>query len=228
MKNLALFLSAASCLVSLVEAQPKLSIDPPDVDLGVIYSGAIKKGHATLKNIGNQPLKILNLQSSCGCTTVKRPKDVLQPNESDRIEFEFNSLGFHGRVEKSLYIATNDPSTEYFAIKVFGEVRTELEPANRTTLTWFGSIPIDQNTTQNIVFRNASGRTLTITGTGATVPSITVRIDKKTITPADSVVAAVTVRPKKVGYVNERFWLEIDSKNQPRVDMRVSFIGIKP
>ncbi|MGB2868226.1 MAG: DUF1573 domain-containing protein, partial [Bacteroidota bacterium] len=52
-------------------AQPKLSLDKMEVDMGVIYSGTKKVSRFTVKNIGNQPLKILEVTPSCGCTTVK-------------------------------------------------------------------------------------------------------------------------------------------------------------
>ncbi len=221
-------IAAALVLAPVAAAQPKLSIDPLQIDLGVIYSGAIREGRITLKNVGNQPLRILNIQPSCGCTTIKQPKDTLLPNESDVVEFQFNSLGFHGRVEKSLFIATNDPATQYFDVKIYGDVRSELEPSSHSTLTWFGSIPVNQTGTQNIVFRNASGRVLRIKGIGTTIPSVTAKADKNRIGASDSVTVTVTVRPTHAGYANERFWLDIDSKSQPRVDMRVSYIGIKP
>ncbi len=220
--------AAGLTLASVAVAQPKLSIDPLQFDLGVVYSGAIKGGRVTLKNVGNKPLRILNIQPSCGCTTIKQPKDTLLPNESDVVEFQFNSLGFHGRVEKSLFIASNDPSLQYFDVKIYADVRSELEPSSHSTLTWFGSVAVNQTSAQNIVFHNASGRVLRIKGVGATVPSITVKPNKDRIGASDSVTVAVTVRPTHVGYANERIWLEIDSKSQPHVDMRVSYIGIKP
>jgi hypothetical protein len=207
-------------------AQPKLSLSSPDIDLGILYGSALKKGRLTLKNIGNQPLKIFSVQPGCGCTAVKKPKEVLEPNESDDIEIEFNATGYRGRVEKELFITSSDPTTQYIAVKILADVREELEPSNKASLVWLGNIPVGGTSSQTVWFRNTSGRTLTIKGVGSSVATVVPQLSKKSLAPNDSLSVTITVKAMRALYANERFWIEIESVNQPRVEMRVSYIGV--
>jgi hypothetical protein len=165
------------------------------------------------------------VQPGCGCTAVKKPKEVLNPNESDDIEIEFNATGYRGRVEKELFITSSDPTTQYISVKILADVREELEPTTKASLVWFGNIPVGGTATQTIWFRNTSGHDLTIKGTGSSAANVVPLLTKKTLAPNDSISVAITVKAMRPQYTNERFWIEIESSNQPRVEMRVSFIG---
>ena len=215
-------------LVSLLPAQAKISLERPDIDLGIIYSGQKKKGHVGLKNIGTQPLRIFGVQPSCGCTTIKRPKDVLNPNESDEVEIEFNSIGYRGRVEKEVFINSSDSLSPYLVVKLYADVREELSPTTPFNPLWLGNVPVGGTVTKTVAFRNVSGHPLNVVATGTSSPDVTIQTDKKAVAPSDSVLVTVSGRADKAFYHNETVWLDIDSKNQSRITMHVSFIGIAP
>lgn len=209
----------------ILHTQPKLSLDKPEVDLGILYSGMIKKGTIVFKNIGNDTLRIISVQPQCGCTTVKRPKDFLLPNESDVAEVEFNSTGYRGKVEKHVSITTNDLASQYVDVKLIAEVKEELEPIGYSAFTWLGNVVIGKAMTQTISFKNVSGHHITIQDIKVSSPIITAKTEKKTLNPSDTINVQVTVKTEKAGYNNEHFTIEIDSKYQPYVEMSVRFIG---
>lgn len=208
-------------------AQPKFSVDRIEVDFGIIYNGAVKTGKFELKNIGDQPLKILGIQPSCGCTTVKQPKNELKPGESDFVEVEFNASGYRGKVEKYITITTNDPTAQYPLVKLKADVREELEPNTHSSLMWFGNITVGKTQERTITFRNVSDHQITVRNTAGSSPRVAVKFDKKTLAPSDSVIVTVVVTAEKPGYANDHFLLQTDSKNQPKVEMKVSYIGVK-
>ncbi|OGU29076.1 MAG: hypothetical protein A2X67_08775 [Ignavibacteria bacterium GWA2_55_11] len=221
-------IAASLLLPVLAAAQPKISVDKSEIDLGVIYRGATKNASFTIKNIGNEPLKILQVQPSCGCTAVKKPKDVLAPGESDMVEVEFSSASFRGRVDtKRVDILTNDPVAEYFAVKLLAEVREELVPMNGTSLVWFGTVTVGSQAEQKITFTNSTNKPITIRNSVPSSPRLKVFTDKKRLAPNDSVEVVVTVRADKEGYTTDHIDLQTDSKNQPKVTINVSFIGTK-
>jgi hypothetical protein len=79
------FIFAISIFMASVSfSQPKISLDRPELDLGIVYGGARKKGRVVLKNIGTDTLKIMSVHTSCGCTTVKKPKDFLIPGDRNQ------------------------------------------------------------------------------------------------------------------------------------------------
>lgn len=214
--------------VSFSFAQPKITVDKEKIDLGVLYNGAVKGAEIKLTNTGNDTLKIMGVQSSCGCTTVKHPKSALAPGESDIIKVEFNSTGFYGPATKLVNITSNDPNRTYVTVTLTAEVRNELEPVTKSSVLWIGTVPVGKSASQELTFKNLSGRTLTIKNVVSKNPSITVKPESTSVPPSGELKVSITVQSKQEGYVGEEVFLETDSKNQPRVPLRVSFVGVKP
>ncbi|HXG39264.1 MAG TPA: DUF1573 domain-containing protein [Bacteroidota bacterium] len=214
--------------VSFSFAQPKITVDKEKIDLGVLYNGAVKGAEIKLTNTGNDTLKIMGVQSSCGCTTVKHPKSALAPGESDIIKVEFNSTGFYGPATKLVNITSNDPNRTYVTVTLTAEVRNELEPVTKSSVLWIGTVPVGKSASQELTFKNLSGRTLTIKNVVSKNPSITVKPESTSVPPSGELKVSITIQSKQEGYVGEEVFLETDSKNQPRVPLRVSFVGVKP
>lgn len=228
MNIIRLLLFASIIPVALGTAQPKLAIDKPEIDLGVVWRGTVKKATFTIKNIGSEPLKILQMVPSCGCTTIKRPKDTLAPGESDNVEVEFSSATFRGRVEsKRVDIMTNDPTAEYATVKLVADVREELAPTEGSSLVWFGTAPVGKPAEQKITFKNLTDRVIVVKGFTAPTGRVTLTWDKKKVNPQEDLTLVVKVNIDKEGYTADHVDLDTDSKNQPKVMINVSFIGVK-
>lgn len=216
-------LAAATAL-----SQPKLSIDRPEIDLGIVYRGAVKKATFTLKNIGNEPLKILQMVPSCGCTALKRPKDVLAPGDSDVIEVEFSSATFRGRVEsKRVDIQTNDPTAEYATVMLTADVREELAPVQGSSLAWFGAVPVGRSSEYKLIFKNVTDRPIGIRGFRSPTKRVAVKWSKARVASQEDVEFIITLTPDREGYTADHVDIETDSRNQPLVQVSVMFIGQK-
>ncbi len=91
-----------------IELQPTLEKKPLMVfDQKSVYLGRIKEGDSLFhtfhfRNRGNLPLKIISVNVSCGCTSTKWSKEVINPGEKGFIKIKFNSLGRIGRNSKSI------------------------------------------------------------------------------------------------------------------------------
>jgi hypothetical protein len=227
MKRTGLIFIMILLLLSISFSQPKLSLNKPEVDLGTIYSGTKKQGKIVLKNIGNDTLRIYSIQPSCGCTTVKQPKVILLPSESDVAEVEFNSSGYHGKVEKHINILTNDPLSQNVSIKLIADVKEELESTNHSALMWLGNIGLGKTSVQETTLKNISDHRIKIKNLTTSSLSISVKIEKKVLNPNDTLNVQVTVKPEKLGYGSDNFTIETDSKNQPRVEIRTSYVCVK-
>ena len=180
-----------------------------------------------LTNIGNDTLWIYSLQPSCGCTTVKKPKDFLLPSESDEVEVEFNSSGYHGKVEKHININTNDPLSQIISVKLIADVKEELESIGHSSLMWLGNICLGKTFVQETSLKNTSDHIIKIKNFTTSSPSINIKIEKKTLHPNDTLIVQVTIKPDKLGYGNDHFTIETDSKNQPSVEIRTSYSCVK-
>lgn len=223
------FVSVLVCMVLLqvAQAQPKLAIDNMSIDLGTIYSGQIKTGSIMLRNIGNQPLKILHVQPSCGCTTVRQPKSELPPNDSDEVEISFNSALYHGPVEKYVNIETNDPLSQYVSVKFTAMVKEDLVPTLGTFSIYLGTVTVGKQLEQPVTFTNNSGKIITIKKITSSSDHISATTEQERVGLSDTLTVRMTVRADKIGYDTATLNILTDSKNQPTVELKVYYIGQK-
>jgi hypothetical protein len=227
MKQLAI--AVLFCFLSSIgSSQPKISVDKTNIDLGVAYNGSIKKARATIKNVGRDTLHILGVSTSCGCTTVKRPKDFLRPGESDNVEVEFNSTGFRGKVEKHLEIQSNDPKNPRVGITLTVDVIEELQPVNNASVVWLGTVPVGKTVEQVIGLKNVSGKVITLMGFKSSSPDLTANMSNRTVMPADTIRISIKFTPRKIDYISEMLLLETDSNKQSQVPIRITLLGVTP
>ncbi len=101
------------------EKQAKMVFDQP-----LVYLGRIKEGDSIsytfhFRNKGNLPLLISSVNASCGCTTPKWSKDLVQPGKKGFIKVTFDSHGKEGKVQKTVTAYANTlPADNMVAFKI--------------------------------------------------------------------------------------------------------------
>lgn len=108
--------------------RPKAEVLTSLIDIGEMKVNEIKEVSFQLKNIGNKPLQILNINSSCNCTfgqiiykdlTTKQygmhqqsgyVTDVT-PGDTATVKVTYNPsiMPVYGNVSRDVYVSTNDP-----------------------------------------------------------------------------------------------------------------------
>lgn len=122
--------------------RPRAEVKSSLYDFGRMKVSEIKTIGFEFKNTGSKPLRILNINSSCGCTTgqvvYKNFKSSeygmhaqsgfvteIAPNDSASINVIYNPsvMPVYGLVEREIYLTTNDPLNQKltFSIKAFVE-----------------------------------------------------------------------------------------------------------
>ena len=81
-------------------------------------------------NTGAKPIKIQNVQTSCGCTTAELKKTDYAAGESGEIETKFTFAGRTGKQEKAITVNTTDNPTQPTILKlhVYIEEMVKIEP----------------------------------------------------------------------------------------------------
>ena len=79
-------------------------------------------------NIGNSPLVITKVSSSCGCMIPKMPEDPIMTGGKGEIQVEYDTKRL-GRISKSIYVMSN-ASEPRLILKIKGEVVLEMSEAN--------------------------------------------------------------------------------------------------
>ncbi|MDJ0838563.1 MAG: DUF1573 domain-containing protein [Acidobacteriota bacterium] len=147
MKKYSILILIASALFSYASG-PKLKMDKPLHDFGDIDKG--KKVNAVFKfeNAGDEALEILDVGTSCGCTTAKPAKTVYQPGEKGEIPVEFNSQRFNGPITKRITITTNDAETPKTVVTIKGFVTVDIN--HKPASIFFSNAKMGEKVSQEI------------------------------------------------------------------------------
>ena len=81
-------------------------------DFGDLTQGESVTYKFAFQNTGTEPLMILNVQTTCGCTAPEWPKKPIPPGEGGEIVVTFNSAKKMGRVNKIITVYTNGEKPE--------------------------------------------------------------------------------------------------------------------
>ena len=112
--------SAAATTAALVEKAPETLKIADTHDFGKIPQGKPVNYDFVISNSGTSPLKINNVQASCGCTTPTWDKEsAIDPGASSKITVGYNAQA-EGPFSKNITITYNDNVTKVITIK--GEV----------------------------------------------------------------------------------------------------------
>ena len=96
-----------------------LEVKELEFDFGTIPQGKPVYHNFQITNKGATPLKLDNVQASCGCTTPEWNKEAVAAGASDKIKVGYNAAA-EGHFEKYITVTYNGNSTKQ--IKIKGEV----------------------------------------------------------------------------------------------------------
>ena len=118
MKNYILASLLLFFVLTSFSQKPNISFDKSEHNFGNIEEKGGKVSHKfTFTNNGKNPLRILSVKPSCGCTTPDWTKDEIKPGNQGYIIAEYNPKGRPGVFRKSLSIVTNDNQRALIFIK---------------------------------------------------------------------------------------------------------------
>ena len=103
-------------------ANASLKVSELDWDFGYSPKNTTVTHRYVLTNVGNKPLKIINVKPACGCTSAPLTKNALQPGESTDLEVSFSTKSCSGKVTKTVNINTDDSANPVTMLKFSTDV----------------------------------------------------------------------------------------------------------
>ncbi|MCK4414853.1 MAG: DUF1573 domain-containing protein [Candidatus Eisenbacteria sp.] len=158
-------LPAAALAAGVRVAGPVAELDPPIHDFGTITQGVLYRAEVILRNGGTAPLEVRAVTSDCGCTVAELADSLLAPGEATPLRFSFASRSFSGKIEKHLFVETNDPGAPRAILTLKATVRTYLRWEPRALE--FGNVPLGQSPRQSVTITSALRDSLEITSIDA-------------------------------------------------------------
>ena len=120
-------LIAVVLMNAAVFAQKGPKIEFKDKDNTIDYGTTNKDDDSGLRsfeftNTGDEPLVIINVQSTCGCTIPTKPTEPIAPGKTGKIDVKYNM--HTGPIRKTITVESNAVNVEEgrVAIKIKGEV----------------------------------------------------------------------------------------------------------
>ena len=101
----------------------KIEFKSETIDYGEIMRGSDGLRVFEFTNVGDAPLIIEDVKSSCGCTVPKKPKDPIMPGETGEIEVKYDTKRV-GPIRKTVTVYSN-AEEPVKALKIKGLVKEE-------------------------------------------------------------------------------------------------------
>lgn len=93
-------------LISVSTSAQEFKFESETIDYGKINKGSNGEKTFVFTNVGDKPLIIKNVQSSCGCTIPKKPENPIMPGEKGEIKVSYDTKRVGG-FSKSITIYSN-------------------------------------------------------------------------------------------------------------------------
>ncbi|MFA6455467.1 MAG: DUF1573 domain-containing protein [Bacteroidota bacterium] len=220
-----IFITLVCATAFVLSAQPKIQLNKTVFDLGTIYQGEIRNVPLVVKNSGNQPLRILGVETSCGCTTAKRSEEPILPGTVDTIVVSFNSLGFSGSITKIVTVASDDPAAPMMEARLTGSVTSVLEIVPPMSIINFGSTARGTSIVKTFFFKNTTKENFTIHSISSADSAVKALPQTTTVNPSDSVSIQFTIAPRTTSFMDNYFYIETTHPRQQRIPFRYMYIG---
>jgi hypothetical protein len=101
----------------------EIKLDKTTIDFGSIKVGEVKVVNCVITNVGNKPLILDEVKSSCDCTTLDYPKAPIMPGKTGVIKVTYTAKEV-GQISKWITILSNGVSSRII-VKTKGNVVAE-------------------------------------------------------------------------------------------------------
>jgi hypothetical protein len=109
---------------------PKIAVEPLEFDFGKALQNKTLTKEFSIRNFGSADLKIDTVSTSCGCTAAVPGERIVKPGGSTPLHVELQTRSAVGKIERTVLVRSDDPTTAVFEVKVKADVVAET-PADK-------------------------------------------------------------------------------------------------
>ncbi|XKX05942.1 DUF1573 domain-containing protein [Tenacibaculum maritimum] len=121
---------AAICFITLTATAQEFKFEEETIDYGKIALGSEGKRVFEFTNIGDAPLIISDVKSTCGCTVPSKPEAPIMPGEKGKIEVSYDTKRLGG-FSKAITIMSNAKGQERKMVKIKGYISKDITPKKK-------------------------------------------------------------------------------------------------
>lgn len=178
---------------------PKATLSVDKIDFGVIRQNTAADREVQIGNAGDEPLSILNVQSSCECITTDFPSDpagrVVQPEALFTLNVHYDATGVFGQRAGTLVVTTSDPEDPLKAIDITADVQALVLTQPDKALAWGMAPRGDEITKELILFPGNGSKEIDLLEIHMANPSVSVTTTRKETKEGLRIVARFKLAP---------------------------------
>ena len=140
---------------------PILEFTETEHDFGNIDKGEKVTHTFNFKNSGGEPLEIVNVATSCGCTSAAPEKKIYAPGENGEISVTFDSGRFSGKITKKVTITTNNSLEPKTIVTIKGNIVVDV--VSKPVSVYFANARVGETVSQEIHVSTSKMEKLEIT-----------------------------------------------------------------
>ena len=183
-------------LAAVAWAAPELSVEQGSFDFGTIPQGKQAQHNFTIKNSGDAPLQIKQVEADCGCTAAKPSSSLILPGRSAELHVTFDSTSFSGKVQKKVTLTTNAGKTPKYVFQLNADIVDELQAAPRQLS--LGPVAAGVAKQVTIAVTNRGGSRVKLLSVKANSNSLDIKptIKKGDLKPGETGLVELTITPR--------------------------------
>ena len=219
------FLTFSLVVSATILAQPKLEIvGGSAIQFGDFYSGLTSVKHAvTIRNLGNETLRIDTVIATCGCTAALSSSKRIAPHDSAQVAITFKIGSYRGNIGKTVRVVSNDPESPAninFSVNILEVLKPDPE------YMYFYNVKVDSASTKTFRLKNVTSETVTILNVKSKDSQLSiVRQPKKVLKPGEETHLVVSLKPHQTGYLPGELELATSFKPSPIVTLGFNAVG---
>lgn len=201
-------------------AQPKLKVLPEQTfDIGDYFKGQKAEHTLTVKNVGNDTLKITEVKTQCGCTATMMSDKVLAPSQEGKLSITFDTHAYMGKVTKQVYLTSNDPAAPRTTIQFTANVMEVLTVSPQMIV--FDSAVAGHSMTKTVTLTNPSQKTaIKILSVDANSENMKATLMKMQLMPGEQTQLQAELNADKGGSYNGAIVLKTDNPMSPTISIQ--------
>jgi len=205
---------------------PGLKVSEIEHDLGDIYFGRQVEHEFVLTNVGNKPIKIVNMRVDCGCSASLSDEAPVQPGASCSINVIYKPEYKTGAANKRITVYTDVTSAknpcEWFELTLKASIKSllKLEPGN----VYFKKVNSGSPATESVKISASDNSSVTITDVNCKSEYLETKLEKtenKPDEPASWILNLTLKETAPVGRFSDTVTIKTDSKLQSEINLDV-------
>ena len=177
-------------------AAPELTVPEATYNFGTIPQGKKVNHNFVIRNSGDAPLQIKEVNVSCGCTAAKPSSSLIAPGKSAEIQVVFDSINFSGRVQKTISLVTNAGKAPNFTLALDGTIVEALQVTPHQLNLGAIKPGVAKQTTITVTNRGANSVKLLSANLTSTTLQVKVNIRKSELKSGETGSIDLTITPR--------------------------------